>query len=84
MEDWREIPEHVQRYGRTKTGERVDLSGIGELVVNVDRCSILKKFAKSRACICESPAWCFNLEVVQRTLNFLSFGISHKKEASIL
>jgi hypothetical protein len=73
----------MQGYGRTKAGVCVDLSGIGQLVVNVDRCSVLKKFAKSRPCICESPTWCFDLKVIQRFLNFLSFGISHEKEWSI-
>jgi len=43
-----------------------DLPGIGKLVLKVDWRGILKKFAKSGAGICESPNWCFNLEVIQR------------------
>src|SRR6516162_11533450 len=48
------IPEHVNGHGRTNTGERVHLSRIGELVIDVDSGGVLGELTKARAGIGEA------------------------------
>src|SRR5262249_15019201 len=76
---FRKVPEHMYSHRRTEARKRMNLSGISQFVLNINRGGILKEFAKPRTGIGKPPAWCFNLEVIQRLVNFLNFGISHKQ-----
>src|ERR1700751_3317313 len=76
---FRKVPEYMYSYRRTKARECMDLSGVSQFILDINCSGILKKFSESRTGIGKSPAWCFNLEAIQGLVNFLNFGIGHKK-----
>jgi hypothetical protein len=56
----------------------VDLSGIGQLVIDVDSGGILEEFAEAGAGIGKTPTWSLDLEVIERLLNSLVLMFVHK------
>jgi hypothetical protein len=77
------IPEDMNGDGRTKSGKGVDLSGIGQFVVDVDRCGILEELAKAGAGIGKAPTRGLDLELIERVLDFLILGFVHKRGVEI-
>jgi hypothetical protein len=69
----------MDSYRGTKARECMNLSGVSQFIVDINCSGILKELSESGTGIGKSPAWCFNLEAIQSLVNFLNFGIGHKK-----
>jgi hypothetical protein len=64
---------------RADSGKGVDLSGIGQFVVDVDRGGILKEFAKAGAGIGKTPTGGLDPELIEGPLNSLILMFVHKR-----
>src|SRR5260370_9462059 len=67
------IPAHMNRDRRTKTGKRVDLSGAGQLVVDIDCSGILEELAEACPGVGQAPTPRLDSELTGRILT--SFGL---------
>ena len=56
----------MRGHRRAATRERVHMTGIGELIVHIDRGGVLKKFPEARTRIGEAPRGRLNLECGKR------------------
>ena len=61
----REIPQDVERHRRTRTGERMDLSRVGQLFLDRRRRRRLQEFPEAGAGVCEAPRRQFDRKCVQ-------------------
>jgi hypothetical protein len=77
------IPEHMNRDRRTKTGKRVDLSGVGQLVIDIDRSGILEELAEAGAGVGKAPTRGLDSELIERLLNSLGLGFVHKRRVKV-
>jgi hypothetical protein len=68
-----EIPKDVQGDGWTDASEGMNLTGVGQLVIEIDCRRVLEEFAEAGASVCEPPAWGLNLKVIERGADFLGF-----------
>src|ERR1700722_9742881 len=73
------IPEDMNGDRGTKSGEGVDLSGIGQFVVDIDSCCILEELAEAGTGVGEAPTRRLDPESIKRVLNSLVLGFVHKR-----
>ena len=73
------IPEHMNGDRRTKAGTCLDLSGIGQLVIDIDSGCILEELAEAGTGVGEAPTRSLDPELIERTLNSLVLGFGHKR-----
>jgi len=57
----------------------MDLSGIGQFVVDIDRRCILEELAEAGAGVGKAPTWGLDPEVIERLLNSLVLRIVHRE-----
>jgi hypothetical protein len=74
------IPENMNGDRGTKSGKGVDLSGIGQFVVDVDSCCILEELAEAGAGVGKGPTRGLAPELIERVLNSLILGFVHKRK----
>src|SRR5271157_3503033 len=62
----------------TKTGKRVDLSGVSKLIIDIDRSGILEELAEAGAGVGKAPTRGLDPELIERLLNTLVLMFVHK------
>ena len=65
------VPKNVQSHSRAKTGESVNLTRIGQLIVDIDCRGVLKKLAKPGARIGKTPAGSLDLKMIKSPVDGL-------------
>src|SRR6185369_4599133 len=71
------IPEHMYRDRGANPGKGVDLPGIGQLVIDIDRGSVLEKLAEASTGVGKAPTWGLDAELIERQLNSLVLRFVH-------
>ena len=77
-----EVPLHVNGHRRATTGERMDVTRVGELVVHIDGGGVLEKFPKARARVGKTPRGRFDEEGVEGGAGAAELGRSHGREVN--